>query len=623
MKLNKIELNGQLHQELTAVDEMIEKYAILEDDKSTRDHIDRRRQLFSEYELTLIGLLPSDPEAKKVLENLYQPDAELIKFVNLWCGQLRNIEFRPIYLTDAEYCQRFVDCYLPTSWNWSTDFVMLINPFDETLLLELAARGQKNVIIFGTTTLKSFSENIRGQFTEFWEISSLEHLEHTLTHYPVKVSNICHMDCLGQSDADIDSEKINKIINDSIYVRQLNMNTIGLHSMKWVNNSARNIPNIFKHKNINCVSLLNSKTGVIVSPGPSIHKNVHLLKEASDKLFIICPIRSVPILRANGVEPDFVFQLDAIGDGFSENAKKYIGAPVKNLVLDFTVDTSFFDFPAEKKFWFFSRSKTFGLEDYVDTGIAGLEATSVSITCLKFAFNFGLKKLVLLGQDLAFTDGKDYADGGELDFNNHYHFAGVNNSEVDGYYGGKVTTGADYEFFIGEFSEQAQLMSDAGCEMFNCTEGGAFIENFKHVPLSQVLSGIRDNDMKAVHESDDLTRDFRNVVKFFKKSKAPILEVENFARRALEIEKKMALSVDDVKNRDRYLRKMVKASDRSKILWWALQDMIMNAQQLTFHKEAVSDLKVFLEEIMEISGGVLENINQAECKLLADFDSVK
>ena len=68
---------------------------------------------------------------------------------------------------------------------------------------------------------------------------------------------------------------------------------------------------------------------------------------------------------------------------------------------------------------------------------------------------------------------------------------------------------------------------------------------------------------------------------------------------------------------------MVKASDRSKILWWALQNMIMNAQQLTFHKEAVSDLKAFLEEIMEISGGVLENINQAECKLLADFNSVK
>ena len=72
-----------------------------------------------------------------------EPDPELGEFVDLWCGQIRNLEFRPIYLTDAEYCQRFVDCYLPKSWNWETDFVMLINPFDETLLLELAASAAR------------------------------------------------------------------------------------------------------------------------------------------------------------------------------------------------------------------------------------------------------------------------------------------------------------------------------------------------------------------------------------------------------------------------------------------------------------------------------------------------
>ena len=52
MKLDKIELNGKLHQELIEVDELITKYAILEDDKSTRDYIDQRRQLFAEYEQT-------------------------------------------------------------------------------------------------------------------------------------------------------------------------------------------------------------------------------------------------------------------------------------------------------------------------------------------------------------------------------------------------------------------------------------------------------------------------------------------------------------------------------------------------------------------------------------------
>ena len=57
MKLDKIELNGKLHQELIEVDELITKYAISEDDRLTRDYIDQRRQLSAEYEQTVIGLV--------------------------------------------------------------------------------------------------------------------------------------------------------------------------------------------------------------------------------------------------------------------------------------------------------------------------------------------------------------------------------------------------------------------------------------------------------------------------------------------------------------------------------------------------------------------------------------
>ena len=621
MKLNKIELNKKLHQELIAVDELITKYGVAGDDKFTRDYIDQRRQLFAEYEQTLIGLVLSGPEENRLGTALYRASPELDEFVDLWCGQIRNLEFLPIYLSDPEYCTRFVDCYLPKSWNWETDFVMLINPFDTKLLLELVGRGQKNVIVLQTKGIEAFDDSLRSRFSEFWEISSLRELEIALWYYPQKVSNICHLDCLGRSEVDIDSEKINKIIKESIYVRQINMNTIGKHSMKWATNTIKNIPNIFKYKNIDSISLSNSKTGVIVSPGPSLEKNVHLLKEHADKIFVICPIRTVPILRANGVEPDFVWQLDAIGGGFLENSKTFIVEPVKNLVVDLTVDSGFFDFPAEKKYWYFSQSKTLGLEDYIDPGKLGLEAVSVSITCLKFAFNFGLTKLVLLGQDLAFTESKRYSDGGELDFNTAIDVAP--DILVDGYYGEKVGTSADYDYFIGQFSELGKLMSDAGCEMFNCTEGGAFINNFEHVSLAKFLDIYNTDDLKIIRENNDIDRDLRKAVKFCKKAKEQIAKVKNFGTKAFEIEKKEGLSVDDVKNRDKYLRKMTKFSDQSKILWWAFQDILNNTQQLTYRKESVSDLISFLDEILEITDLMTENLYQTEVALIAELNSEK
>ena len=126
MKLDKYELNEKLHQELIAVDNLVATYGVAEDDKLTRYYIDQRRQLFAEYEQTLIGLVHADAGENQPNIKLYQADPELDKFVDLWCGQIRNLEFRPIYLSDIEYCQRFIDCYLPKSWNWQTDFVMLI-----------------------------------------------------------------------------------------------------------------------------------------------------------------------------------------------------------------------------------------------------------------------------------------------------------------------------------------------------------------------------------------------------------------------------------------------------------------------------------------------------------------
>lgn len=616
MKLDKLELNRNLHRELIAVDGLIEKYGVAEDDRLTREHIDQRRQLFAEYEQTLTSFLSAKTEERQEL-GLYQVEPELNEFISLWCGQIRNVEFRPIYLTDPEYCQRFIDCYLPKSWNWETDFVLLVNPFDEKILLELAKRGQKNVIIMRTKTSTVFNESVTQQFGEFWEISSLEELEQSLILYPCKVSNICHLDCLGHSETEIDSKTISKIVKEGIYARQLNMNTIGKHSIKWATNTIKNIPNILSYRNINCISMLGSKTGVIVSPGPSLEKNVHLLKEHADKIFIICPIRSVAILRANNIEPDFVLQLDAIGGDFVENSKSSLNMPVRNLVVDATVDPSFFNFPAEKKYWYFTANKTIGLENHIDIGAFGLEAVSVSIACLKFAYKFGLTKLALIGQDLAFSPNKRYADGGGL---------GVlpklaPDIMVDGYYGGKVGTAADYDYFIDQFADLGQLMGDAGCEMYNCTEGGAFINNFQQIPLAELLESLPFDERKILLEKKDEPREFTSAIQFCKKSRELIVQVENYARRALEIEKKRELTGNDIKNRDKCLRKMVKVSDQSRILWWAFQDILMNTQELTFRKENVTDLTAFLEEIIEITSLMQTNLSQTETRLMEEINS--
>ena len=52
------------------------------------------------------------------------------------------------------------------------------------------------------------------------------------------------------------------------------------------------------------------KTAIIVCPGPSLSKNVHLLKDVKGKALIMCVLHAYKALKAAGVEPDIVIHTD-------------------------------------------------------------------------------------------------------------------------------------------------------------------------------------------------------------------------------------------------------------------------------------------------------------------------
>jgi len=66
---------------------------------------------------------------------------------------------------------------------------------------------------------------------------------------------------------------------------------------------------------------------------------------------------------------------------------------------------------------------------------------------------------------------------------------------------------------------------------------------------------------------------------------------------------------------------MTKYADQSKILWWAFQDILMNTQQLTFRKEHISDLRSFLNEIIEIMVAIRGRVSLTETRLLEELNS--
>ena len=81
---------------------------------------------------------------------------------------------------------------------------------------------------------------------------------------------------------------------------------------EWADAFIRNIavilrtPGVIRLKNI-----FKGRPAIIVSAGPSIEKNFHLLKEAKGKAIIIAVDVVVPTILPAGIIPDFIVALEA------------------------------------------------------------------------------------------------------------------------------------------------------------------------------------------------------------------------------------------------------------------------------------------------------------------------
>jgi hypothetical protein len=173
-----------------------------------------------------------------------------------------------------------------------------------------------------------------------------------------------------------------------------------------------------------------------------------------------------------------------------------------------------------------------------DTAIYG-GGGSVSVSALRLALFTGANPIALVGQDLALTNGKVYS--------NHSVLGGVD-VEVDektgsfvyknvtadflrtgqeqgedrqngraklfklpGYYGGEVNSRPDFYFFHNEFVSIAkeQVAQNSNIKLFNCTEGGAYIDGFEHVPLKQWAEALPP--LRTVSVRDLLMHSFESL----------------------------------------------------------------------------------------------------------------
>lgn len=226
--------------------------------------------------------------------------------------------------------------------------------------------------------------------------------------------------------------------------------------------------------------------GIVVSAGPSLNKNIEELKKAKGKAFIIAVDTAIkPLLKA-GIVPDMFAIIDAMKpldlikiEG-SENIPLVTTLSAASEVLEYHQGMKFF---YNEGFEFaeviFARSK----KKWGNLACGGSVATSA----FSLLHKIGIRTIILVGQDLAYTNNKSHADGTFKDVMKEEDTSKF--MMVEGNYEDKVPTRNDFVIFLDWFNWYI-----AGCKdkikefrVINATEGGAKIQGTEIMTLKEAI----------------------------------------------------------------------------------------------------------------------------------------
>lgn len=226
--------------------------------------------------------------------------------------------------------------------------------------------------------------------------------------------------------------------------------------------------------------------GIVVAAGPSLNKNIKELKKAKGKAFIIAVDTALKPLLAEGIIPDMFAVVDAKKPLTLVDKEEVREIP---LLTNFNANSEILEYHTGKKFFsnegiliadkVFQKSKK--PNGTVESG------GSVATTAFSLLYKIGLERIILVGQDLAFTGNKSHADGTFEDVMKEQDTKGF--VMVEGNVEEKVPTRGDFKIYLDWYGKYIQAIhnTNPAVRVINATEGGAKIKGTEIMTLHDAI----------------------------------------------------------------------------------------------------------------------------------------
>ena len=626
------------------------------DEIGTRERVDQLRQekSFLLLKNRAIGEQLKEAPADKMgqIQQLLNNIAKSEQFVTAWCSRYRGIVDHQTMMESPERCHDLIDEILPMAWDWKNDILILPDWVTTEFVASVYARGQKRVCIFDFDKCPRIAGNPKPFYIDS-EKAAFEYFAQSEVYGAARIIYISiatPMELQNEEHA----QQAHKLLEDfkmAFVHRIANINTVKLQGARLLKQGLDNLPAVADA--IPFSKMIGRFEGcpmLIVSPGPSLDKNIDQIKNFKGRALIVAPAQSALALTAAGVIPDIVVVADP-------NEMQYLldGVPmdlVTAVVLGVTCHPVLYKRYTGKIITF---NANLGLDAWISDifkDTTKLPAGgSVSTDALCMGVFLKCSPIIIVGQDLSFTDDKQYASqsaDGQVKIvkneeTNTVSYANLTEGletvfaaggfdsrtlaeplrTLPGYYGGTVFTKTDYAIFHTEFQNIAQAVQEegGGIELLNCTEGGAYIEGFKHISLQQADSMLRQpnqvinfsgtlreilNSKDALSRREQLGKSLKVMRTNLHAAGISAMKCRQLAQRAIRTGQIGSLAAEE--------RRLIALVQKTLFISLAAQEKIMHALKLGAEAqslpESLAASNILFRVITEVTGELVPIVDQ-------------
>ncbi|EPN1539396.1 motility associated factor glycosyltransferase family protein [Campylobacter jejuni] len=356
-------------------------------------------------------------------------------------------------------------------------------------ILDFSSELQNSrLMVLNTNKLEIQDYNELCSSKPFFQFSRIYFLE-LMSHYYERF----HEDILG----------LNKKLAENFKNSIVSHGNDPLDALQGIEQFVYNLPQMITHPSYK--ELLSkrknlSDTAIIVSTGPSLTKQLPLLKKYANKATIFCADSSYPILAKHGIKPDYVCMLERteitaefFNHDFGEFDKDIVfvcAGVVHPKAIEYLKDRNrkYLIIPRYLYFPIYIKLKYF---DFL------YNTPSVAHMACYLSLHLNHKNIIFIGQDLAYAEnGNSHPD----DYQNSANYESQMYEHIltEAYGGKKEIKTHEVWIFFKQILEA--MIIKYHITTYNCTEGGARIEGTIEKPFLWACENLLHKDLNKPFE---------------------------------------------------------------------------------------------------------------------------